>query len=215
MLEPNLAHRLPGLARVSARYKSCPSAWEVGRKNSFQLAPVRTCVEPVRCDKDFLYSFRPAVNKQKAAHHSLSTQDRGGCAPCGVATPSRMTCQLLVPVFQSSVVVEEDVAESDSDSERCSKKRRRFDLSPSHFLFPEDLMWDNLRALLEQAHIASREGGALLCTPHARGGVRPPPEASPHARGGVPTPPAPSPHARGGVMAEDPPRDSWSDPPGP
>ena len=59
-----------------------------------------------------------------------------------------MTCQLLVPVFQSSVVVEEDVAESDSDSERCSKKRRRFDLSPSHFLFPEDLMWDNLRALL-------------------------------------------------------------------
>ena len=58
---------------------------------------------------------------------------------------------------------------------------------------------------LEQAHIAPGEGGALLSTPHARGGVRPPPEASPHARGGVPTPPAPSPHARGGVMAEDPP----------
>ena len=28
---------------------------------------------------------------------------------------------------------------------------------------------------LEQADIASREGGALLLTPHARGGVRPPP----------------------------------------
>merc|ERR1712086_1231487 len=36
------------------------------------------------------------------------------------------------------------------------------------------------------------------CPPHARGGVRPPPEASPHARGGVPTPPEASPHARGG-----------------
>ena len=37
------------------------------------------------------------------------------------------------------------------------------------------------------------------CPPHARGGVRPPPEASPHARGGVPTPSEASPHARGGV----------------
>ena len=34
---------------------------------------------------------------------------------------------------------------------------------------------------LEQADIASREGGALLSTPHARG-VRPPPAPSPHAR---------------------------------
>ena len=40
------------------------------------------------------------------------------------------------------------------------------------------------------------------CPPHARGGVRPPPEASPHARGGVPTPPEASPHARGGVGRE-------------
>ena len=58
-----------------------------------------------------------------------------------------------------------------------------------------------LLLLLEQADIASREGGALLSTPHARGGVRPPP--------------APSPHARGGVVAEDPPGDSWSEPSGP
>ena len=58
--------------------------------------------------------------------------------------------------------------------------------------------------------------GACFCSHHMLGGgVRPPPEASPHARGGVPPPPAPSPHARGGVVAEDPPRDSWSDPPGP
>ena len=32
---------------------------------------------------------------------------------------------------------------------------------------------------------------------------------SPRTAGGCP------PHARGGVVAEDPPRDSWSDPPGP
>ena len=57
----------------------------------------------------------------------------------------------------------------------------------------------------EQAHIASREGGALLLTPHARGGVRPPPEASPHARGGVPPPPAPSPHAGGWSWPRTPP----------
>eukprot|EP00519_Triparma_laevis_P003070 CAMPEP_0182498672 /NCGR_PEP_ID=MMETSP1321-20130603/6803_1 /TAXON_ID=91990 /ORGANISM="Bolidomonas sp., Strain RCC1657" /LENGTH=58 /DNA_ID=CAMNT_0024702757 /DNA_START=85 /DNA_END=258 /DNA_ORIENTATION=+ len=57
-----------------------------------------------------------------------------------------MTSQLfLVPVFQSSVVVKMDGADgSDSDSEQCSNKRRRFDLSPSHFLFPEELMWPNL-----------------------------------------------------------------------
>ena len=42
---------------------------------------------------------------------------------------------------------------------------------------------------IEQADIASREGGALLLTPHARGGIPTPPEASPHARGGVPPPP--------------------------
>ena len=44
-------------------------------------------------------------------------------------------------------------------------------------------------------------GGALLLTPHARGGVRPPQRL--HRILGR------------GVMAEDPPRGSWSDPPGP
>ena len=40
----------------------------------------------------------------------------------------------------------------------------------------------------EQAHIASREGGALLLTPHARGGSDPPQRLH-HMLGGGLTPP--------------------------
>ena len=47
----------------------------------------------------------------------------------------------------------------------------------------------NYGCLLEQAHIASREGGTPLSTPHARGGSDPPQRLH-HMLGGGPDPPS-------------------------